>query len=91
MEKTEMQDARRKDAVTCHWYSLSLSVSFPVLETFSDREMWSMSLMTSGDTRTVEKSAWKQVGGWATHLKDSEFVLQAEVTETRYLGKAFHC
>lgn len=53
--------------------------------------MWAISLMTRGDTRTLGKSDWKEMDGWTAHHEDFEFVLQGEVTETIYPGKAFHC
>ena len=38
-----------------------------------------MSLMTRGDTRTLDKSDWKQMNGWIPHHEDFKFMLQGEV------------
>lgn len=44
-----------------------------------------------GGARTLDKSDWKQMDVWITHLEDFEFVLQGQVTETTYPGKEFRC
>lgn len=49
--------------------------------------MWSMSLMTRGDTRTLDKSDWKQMNGWIAHHEDFKFMLRLQNCP----GKAFHC
>lgn len=77
--------------VTGHWYSLTRSMSFPFLGTFSNKGMCSLTVTPRGDNRTLDKPDQKQMDGWISHHEDFEFVLQGQVTETIHSGKAFHC